>query len=249
VLRTLTRADWLDALHLDPSLVPDWLLLRGTRNLRRRYDVYRQWFTDVIEVGSPNGLFEDVLIGRLGDRLVGYASVYGPAMASEITHVFGVLGTRNVVVTGVCGGLADSVQAGDLVIASAAGCGEGAVACYLPGRSTISASADLVERAAAAAWEHRSHVGSVWTTAALLAEGEDELTAWRDTGHIAVDMETATVFGVAEWLGMRRVSVLSVFDNPLAGNHIARTAHDLTEARAAGERAADSIVRALISGG
>jgi uridine phosphorylase len=96
---------------------------------------------------------------------------------------------------------------------------------------------------------HRTHVGPVWTTAALLAEGEDELTAWRDAGHIAVDMETATVFGVAEWLGMRRVSVLSVFDNPLAGNHIARTAHDLTETRAAGERAADDIVRALIFGG
>ena len=48
---------------------------------------------------------------------------------------------------------------------------------------------------------------------------------------------------------MRRVSVLSVFDNPLAGNHIARTADNLTEARAAGEVSADAIVLALISSG
>lgn len=247
MLRTLTRADWLDALGLLENQIPEWLLLRGTRNLRGRYDHYVAWLTDVIEVGSPNGLFEDVAIGRIGDRLVGYASIYGPAMASEVTHVFGVLGTPNVVVTGVCGGLANEVLAGDLVIAREAGCGEGAVACYLPDRSTIAATADLVERASAAAGNHRAHAGSVWTTAALLAEGETELTGWRDAGYLAVDMETATVFGVAEWLGMRRVSVLSVFDNPLAGNHIARTADDLDDLRAAGETAADAIVRDLIS--
>lgn len=97
VLRELTKADWLAILRLDESQIPSVLILRGTRNLKRHFDSYRALLTDPHDVGSPNGLFEDVVIGNHGGRLIGFASVYGPAMASEITHVFGVLGTRAVI--------------------------------------------------------------------------------------------------------------------------------------------------------
>src|SRR2546425_8488071 len=132
MLKNLTRADWLAFLVLDPERIPPFLILRGTRNLRTRYDQHRALFDDVIDVGSPNGLFEDVFIGRHEGMDVGYASVYGGPMASEITHVFGVLGTRLVVQTGVCGALGDGITAGDLVVATEAGCGEGAASCYSP---------------------------------------------------------------------------------------------------------------------
>jgi uridine phosphorylase len=248
MLRTLGKNDWLQILGLRDEQIPDVLLLRGTRNLRRRYEHYVAWMRDPIEVGSPNGLFEDVAIGVIDDALVGYASVYGPAMASEITHVFGVLGTRRVVLTGVCGGLADGIGPGDLIIASSAGCGEGAVECYLPGTQRVEATVELVRLAVALAGDHAMQAGPIWTTSALLAEGEAELLAWRDSGNIAVDMETATVFGVASWIGMEAVSVLSVFDNPFGGAHIAHDRQDLAAVRSAGEAAADQIVRDLISG-
>jgi uridine phosphorylase len=249
VLRSLTRSDWLSILGLDAEQVPQILLLRGTRNLRSRYNTYRDWFEDVVEVGSPNGLFEDVLIGSLEGRQIGYASVYGSAMASEITHVFGVLGTKRVILTGVCGALASGIGAGDLVVADQAGCGEGAVACYLPGRSTVASAPVLVDRAVELAAGHPTHRGAIWTTSALLAEGQTELETWRDSGHIAVDMESATVFGVAEWTGMQAASILSVFDNPLAGNHVAQNEESLSAVRQAGEAKADAIVRALIVDG
>ena len=236
MLRELTRAEWLSILQLDEAQIPSVLILRGTRNLKRHFASYRALLRGPLDVGSPNGLFEDVVIGERDSRLIGFAAVYGAAMASEITHVFGVLGTRAVIQTGVCGGLAEDVRAGDLVIATAAGCGEGAVECYLPGTTSVTANPSLVQRAVAAAGEHPYHANPIWTTAALLAEGEAELTRWRDAGYAAVDMETATTFGFAKRAGMDRISVLSVFDNPLEGDHLGLTAAAKEAARAEGER-------------
>ena len=64
MLKDLTRKDWLSILDLDPERIPSVLILRGTRNLRTRYDEHRALFDAVIDVGSPNGLFEEVFIGR-----------------------------------------------------------------------------------------------------------------------------------------------------------------------------------------
>src|SRR5262249_363323 len=113
MLRDLNRSEWLSWLNLPGELVPQALLLRGTRNLKRHYVAHQEYFEDIVHVDSPNGLFEDVFVGRFGDTRVGYASVYGAAMASEIVHVFGVLGTRLVIQTGCCGALAPELHVGD----------------------------------------------------------------------------------------------------------------------------------------
>ena len=90
------------------------LLLRGTRNLKHWYQCAQQYFTNVLHVGSPNGVIDDLFLADLGPHAVAYASVYGAPMASEIVHVCGVLGTRLVVQIGNCGALADDLAAGDL---------------------------------------------------------------------------------------------------------------------------------------
>jgi uridine phosphorylase len=247
MLKDLTREDWLAFLDLDPARIPSILILRGTRNLRTRYEQHRGLFADIVDVGSPNGLFEDVFVGRHDGIDVGYASVYGGPMASEITHVFGVLGTRLVVQTGVCGALGDGIVAGDLVVATEAGCGEGAAACYLPGLEHAVASPDLVDWVCAAdGTDVPRHRGPIWTTAALLAEGDAEVAAWFRAGYLAVDMETATTFAVAEHFGMRRLSLLVVFDNPREGAHLALTEDDKAEARARGEAAMRRLMFRLV---
>jgi len=131
VLRELTKEDWLSLLAIRDDCVPRALLLRGTRNLKTNYDKHRALFTDVCDMGSPNGIFEDVFIGRHDGLLMAYASVYGDAMASEITHVFGVLGACLVVQTGCCGALTEGILPGDIVCPTSAHCGEGAAQYYL----------------------------------------------------------------------------------------------------------------------
>nr|MBA2753217.1 hypothetical protein [Chloroflexia bacterium] len=235
MLKDLTRADWLTALALPPERVPAALVLYGTRNLKHHYVAHSALLTDVIEVTSPNALFEDVCIGRMGGIGVAYASVYGGPMASQITHLFGVLGTSLVVQTGTCGAMADGMGAGDLVIATAAGCGDGASACYLPGIDRIDATPDLVAQireTTVLPTPIRAHAGPVWSTAALLAEGREDIERWYQNGYVAVDMETAATFAVAEVFGMRRIALLSVFDNPRAGEHLLLTETHKDEARA-----------------
>src|SRR5262245_56961168 len=98
MLKDLTRQDWLSFLDFDPRRIPPVLVLRGTRNLQSRYGRHRALFDD-------DELLEHVFVGRHVETDVGHASVYGGPMASQITHVFGALGTRLVIQTGVCGAL------------------------------------------------------------------------------------------------------------------------------------------------
>ncbi len=177
---------------------------------------------------------------------VAYASVYGDAMASEITHVFGVLGTPLVIQTGCCGALGDGILPGDMICATSARCGEGAARYYGAGEE-VAASAALVARVSTSVHPVPLHAGPIWTTSALLAEGKEEIAAWRAAGCIAVDMETASTFAVAEYFGMSRLSLLFAFDNPHLGDHIMLTDEDKAQRRAAGEQAMVEWVMELLA--
>ena len=211
------------------------LLLRGTRNLRHWYQCAQQYFTNVLHVGSPNGVVDDLLLADLGAYPVAYASTYGAPMASEIVHVCGVLGTRLVVQIGNCGALADDLAAGDLFSASEASCGDGAPQYYLPGAATVAASIDPREWVSSEILK-TAHVrrGRIYTTSALFAEGAEDLDAWHQSGCSAVDLETAATFAVAEYFGMDRTSLLYVFDNPRQKAHLLLDDADKAERRRQG---------------
>ena len=252
MLRDMTKNDWLSWLDLKPELVPEALILRGTRNLKRHYAEYQAYFVDVVEIGSPNGLFEDIFIGRLGRLRVAYASVYGAPMASEIAHLFGVLGTRLVVQTGCCGGLADEFDTGDLFIAEEAFCGEGAAQYYRNDRTPSSAkvrpSTPVNQWEALPGAENaRLCSGKLFSTAALLAEGDAELAAWHADGFAAVDMETAATLAVAEHFGMKSASILFVFDNPRRQDHLLLTSEAKHQCRLAANRRMNELALALIA--
>ena len=76
-----------------------------------------------------------------------------------------------------------------------------------------------------------------------LAEGLAEVDAWHDAGYIAVDMETASAFAVAEHFGMARAAILSAYDNPRRGEHLLLDEAHKSAARAAGEAAALELCR------
>jgi len=90
------------------------------------------------------------------------------------------------------------------------------------------------------------HRGPVWTTSALLAEGQAEIEAWAAKGCVAADMETASAFAVAEHFGMKRLSLLFAFDNPATGDHIALTDDAKAERRVVGERAMIELALAVM---
>jgi uridine phosphorylase len=246
MLRDLTKADWLSILGVPPERAPRALILRGTRNFKIYYDLYRAHFTDVLDIGSPNGVLEDFFIGTLGRRNVAYASVYGAPMASEIVHVCGVLGARLVVQTGNCGALADGFAAGDLFLATEAYCGEGAAQYYkTDGRWVAARYAAVVTARLAGVMDWPLHRGRIYTTGALFAEGEREIESWYQQGFAAVDMETAATFAVAEHFGMDRLALLYAFDNPRQQEHLLTTAADKDARRSTANRRVVELALAL----
>ncbi|HEX5270891.1 MAG TPA: hypothetical protein VFW33_10405 [Gemmataceae bacterium] len=221
MLKELTRRDWLDILGLPESRIPSALILRGTRNFRAKYQAMLPHFANVVELGTPNGIIEDVLVGDVAGRPVGFACVYGASMASEVVHIFGVLGTRAVIQTGNCGALADDLTAGDLFVAERAYCGEGAARYYKSDGSWVAASANLLRsRTLSGLPAGECRAGTIYTTAALFAEGEADVERWFREGFAAVDMETAATYAVAEHFGMDRISILYGFDNPRRREHL-----------------------------
>jgi purine-nucleoside phosphorylase/GNAT superfamily N-acetyltransferase len=235
VLKDLTRADWLTILGIPEARIPAVLIVRGTRNFRSKYRAMLPYFDNVLEVGTPNGIIEDVLIGDVAGRPVGFACVYGASMASEVVHIFGVLGTRAVVQIGNCGALADDLGAGDLFVADRAYCGEGAARYYKSDGAWVAASANLLRsRTLLGLRPGEYRTGAIYTTAALFAEGEADVERWFREGFAAVDMETAATYAVAEHFGMDRVSILYGFDNPRRREHLLRSDAEKDVRRAAG---------------
>jgi purine-nucleoside phosphorylase len=218
VLKELTKADWLGILNLPEARIPKVVILRGTRNFHTQYNAMRSHFENVLEIGTPNGIIEDVLIGEVRGHDVGFACVYGGTMASEIVHIFGVLGSQAVIQIGNCGAFAEGLFAGDLFVAERAFCGEGAAQYYKANGQWVTGSINLLQSQTLRDVNLRT--GSIYTTAALFAEGEQDIERWYQDGFAAIDMETATTYAVADYYGMERLSILYGFDNPRQREHL-----------------------------
>ena len=145
MLRDLTREHWLELLNLPCNCIPNVLILRGGRSLRTNYEVHRTYFDNVTEIKTSNGLFDDLCVGDLNGKSIAYASVYGAPMASEIVHIFGVLGTPLVIQTGYCGAIADEIEIGDLFFPTEAYRREGASQYYQPRSEFVAASINIQE--------------------------------------------------------------------------------------------------------
>ena len=237
MLKELNREEWLSILRIPEEHIPEVLILRGTRNLKVHYQHFQQFFTDILEVGSPNNVLEDVFIGNYKGCTIAYATVYGAPMASEVAHAFGAIGTSLVIQTGCCGAISAGLHTGDIFIPTEAYRGEGASQYYAPSAEVLPATLDV------AAYmppdlpaDIPLHFGRIYTTSALFAEGEAEIELWRAAGYQAVDMETAAMFAVANYFNMRSASLLYVFDNPSEQEHIFQDDNFKQEKRSQGNQ-------------
>lgn len=242
----MTKDDWMSMLGIPRDRTPQALLLWGTRNLKRRYAAMRSRFGEVFEIGSPNGLLEDVFIGTLGDATIGYASVYGAPMASEVVHLFAVLGARLVIQIGTCGGFGEGLEAGDLFVAEEAFCGEGAPQYYKTNGKTVAATVTFSEVSDSDRRGISIKRGRIYTTSALFAESRADIDRWAGLGFSAVDMETSATFAVAEHFGMDRGSLLAVYENPRGDDHILATDSEKDERRAIAREALVTIALSTI---
>jgi purine-nucleoside phosphorylase len=148
--------------------------------------------------------------------------------ASELVREYGV---RRLVRVGTCGGVADALRLGDLVVALGAGTDSNANRLRFGGHD-FAATADfgllraVVDAGAAAGVP--LHVGNVFSTDLFYHPQADLVGLLARFGVLGVEMEAAGLYGVAAAHGVQALAVLAVSD------HLRRDERMTAERREAG---------------
>lgn len=152
----------------------------------------------------------------------------GPSAAIVISEL-AELGARVLVRVGTCGALDDGSALGDLVLVTES-LGEDGTSRALGDGGSLLPDSELAEalRGAAAG---ELHAGRVVSSDLFYDTPESELARWIGAGAIAVEMETATLFAIAQRRGLRAASLLAVSDLVKTGARIGEDELRAAEAR------------------
>jgi uridine phosphorylase len=171
------------------------------------------------------------LNGAPSDLTLIYTGMGSPAAANAL-EMAAASGARRIVVFGACGGVAEEIGIGELVVASGGVRGEGTSAYYAPGSFPAAFDPLLVARL----WESaqrtgvKAHRGVVFTTDAGYRQGQEIYEDCRGL-VIAVESECAAVAVVAARLGLRAGALLFCTDNVVLPREEDRGYRGLTDPR------------------
>lgn len=139
-----------------------------------------------------------------------------PSASIYITELIRNYGVERLVRVGSCGGIATGVGLRSIILAIGAGTDSGVNRARYGGWD-YAATADygLLAAAANAAADngHVAHVGNVHTSDSFYNPVADALAIWQRMNVLAVEMETAGLYGIAAEEGVRALSVLTVSDH------------------------------------
>ncbi len=135
--------------------------------------------------------------------------------------VWDAAGTEHIIRTGSCGALREDISVGDLVIVTGSVRGEGTTPYYVPDNfstvSDIKVASALVKAAEKAGIKY--HLGTVWTTDALLRETRERVEKMRELKVKAVDMVSASLLTVAQLFSFKSdknltIAAVCIIDKP-----------------------------------
>jgi uridine phosphorylase len=147
-------------------------------------------------------------------EIVVAANFVGSPAAAMVFEELIACGARKVFEVGLSGGLQPFLRPGDIVVATEAICDEGTTCQYLPNHEDLLSSPSLKRLLIEALNEKRirHHAGSVLTTDGIYRETRDKLAKFRETGVLAIDMETSALYAVAKHRDVEIASALVVSD-------------------------------------
>ena len=189
------------------------VLLPGDPNRARRISE-RFDAGSVRQVNDHRGLFG--FTGRFGGVPVSVqTSGMGTPSLSIVVEELLRLGARRLIRVGTCGGIAEGLRTGDLVIATAACPVDGATTTYLHGEPYAPAAdfeltRALVDAAGAAGVEVQT--GLVASVDVFYNTDADYAQRWRDRGVLAFEMEASALFFLAARAGVQAACALTVSD-------------------------------------
>lgn len=207
--------DWWEVTGLSNDEVPEVVVLEGTWWRRDREAQRLPLFNQVRELKAPDWYW-----GTYHGHPVVYACMYGAARAVEPVVILGKLGTAAVVQIGSCGGIHPEARTGDLLIPDEVAIEEGVSRWYHSG-AAVSATPELVDKAVEITEKKgiKALRGRSVTEDTLLGvrPQDDSVQRWIAAGYIGVDMETSAVFSAAQHMGMKRLSLIHIWDEYALG--------------------------------
>lgn len=226
--------------HIDaaPGAFANLLLLPG--DPLRAQHIARTMLTAAVEVTHVRNM-----LGFTGEWKGKRVSVMGsgigiPSATLYATELVREHGVRQLVRIGTCGAINDDVKLGDLVLALGASTDSSVNRLRFGGYDlAATASWQLLSRVAAAAppGGPAIHVGRIFTSDFFYHPDAGLRDLLRRFGFLALDMETAGLYGLAAELGVEALSVMTVSD------HLGSDLHMTSEQR---ETGVDAMVRLVL---
>jgi uridine phosphorylase len=191
--------------------IPKYLILTYQKNL---FD----WTKNLIKGVCIEWLFSEsqsFCIGNFNDREVGVArfGMGAPATAYSLEEAI-ACGAKIIFEVGFSGSIQSYIHPSDIVVITEAIRDEGTSYHYFSSEVEVESDAllrdKLIERLRRRGIRH--FVGPVWSTDGAYRETRGKLRKFRDSGVLAVDMETSAVFAVAKYRNVRAASAQVISD-------------------------------------
>jgi len=213
------------SIHIEASQgeIADFVLLPGDP-LRAKH-IAETLLSDAVCYNKVRGM-----LGFTGYYNGKRVSVQGTGMglpshmiyATELINDYKV---KTLVRIGTCGGLLDEIKVRDVVLAISASTDSSAVGRYFPGMTYApTASFRLIQLAAANAAKMNIPIkaGNILSSDLFyhFPEEGDAYQLWRNYNTLAVEMESAGLYMLASRLGVEALSLLTVSDHLITGEHV-----------------------------
>ena len=211
----MDAADLLKMVQLEPGSLGKYAIVPGPIE---RVQPIRKRLKDPVKDFSFAGI--DMYTGEFGGALVTTANsgMYAPSGAI-ITEILAEAETEYMIRVGSCGAMLEDINIGDLIIVTSCIRGEGTSRYYVP--EAFSTAADVLTThalmEACERLEYTYHVGTIWTTDALLRETKPMIEEMCALKAIGVDMISSSLFTVAQLKGVKAGGILAVSDNLITG--------------------------------
>ena len=195
----------------DPGAIPEGAVFVFDHRLR----AYIEQRSDTAE--APELAPGNASVFRIGTAIVSCLSPGAAAMVTQMQNL-GYLGTRRFAVVGAAGSISEDVLPGATVIPTAAVRDDGISQHYLPPARYATPSQALSGRLRRLLPDALG--GATWTVPVPYRMTRRELELHRADGVVAVEMEAAALFAVADSIGVEAAAVLVISDQTTAGGHV-----------------------------
>jgi purine-nucleoside phosphorylase len=138
-----------------------------------------------------------------------------PSISIYAHELFDYYDVKQIIRVGTCGGLLADMQVGDLVLADTASTDSAMANHYFSeGDDTVPADPGLLQRVYEKAAEKGLHTrtGNVFASDWFYNPDESFIKSAQARGVLALDMESAALYGLAKKHGRRALTILSVSD-------------------------------------